>query len=143
MADKGLQTPVKLLALGRDPPGLLRHPVLLPAEGHRLEHRQEGHRRGHQDLLADGVFEQIGVLVESRPQTSLIGNEHYHEIRGRVELIPVFLPSELPDPAPHRPDMPAQHLPPIPVIIGFHGGKVGGQGDLGVHRQHARVGQMN
>ncbi len=68
--------------------------LLAPAVGHRLQQRQQRHRRRHDDAEVRGLLEERIVTLEGRAEKRFERQEHHHELRRRLKLLPVFLRAE-------------------------------------------------
>ena len=77
--------------------GVLGQRLLLPAQGHRAQERDQGDRRGQQDAARHGVLLQVRVGLEGGGQELVAGDEGHHHLGRAVELLPVLLLAQLLD----------------------------------------------
>ena len=140
-AAKVAQPVVDRLALRRDLLGVLGDLLLLPAEGDRLEHREQRDRRGDQDLVLERILEKIAVGQERGADRCLDRHEHDHDFRHGFELVPVGALRELAHAGAESLGVLREEQPALFLRVGFHGLEEGVERHLGVHRHDAALGQ--
>ena len=75
--------------------GIVGQGLLAPAVGHGAQQGDERDRRGQQDLAADGVVHEPGVVVEGGGEHGVAGHEHDDELGTARHLLPVALGRQL------------------------------------------------
>src|SRR5476649_3003439 len=83
-AEARVQLPSQLAHLAH----IVRDALLPPAIGRRLEQSHERSGRSDDNVLPEAAVEEIRVGFERRAEERLSRNEHHHDFRRRLELLP-------------------------------------------------------